>query len=807
MHIDSMLLCRASGKVYEKLAISNTPEGGTISPCYSDEEGIVPCRLFKMGPTNSGSTQYILVYPIVDIPTARYILEEYSNEGRRVSTLTREDSFDSIKWRSRLNYRIHSDACAEIRNWDDSHFDNCSSVSVTQIIPDNEWMIVRGSYQTPYVGNHHVRMLCRSSSLSSIEARFIDMGSSNIPSRISDYITFWQCNFSVRLPRSLADFFLICWDENNHNTNAYIQISSHQRDQLLHESSLTFMSAGLDPYYGEWLRLKRPTMDELELEKTSSLPSMPKFSFVVPLYQTPEHLFDSMVASVREQSYIDWELILINASPEVESLSERVRHAEESDPRIKAVFLERNYGISENTRRGISCATGDFVCFLDHDDLIEPDTLFEYAKAINEHPDADLIYCDEDILDLDGKYKAPFFKPDFDIDLLRTKNYITHMLTVRLSLLTKLEIGAPEYDGAQDHHITLQAAERARYICHIPKVLYHWRVCETSSAGNPENKAYAADAGLRAVSAHLKRVGISAKVLKGKYPFSYRVLYDVPEEHPLVSVIIPTSDHINILKTCIDSILGKTTYDRYEIILVENNSKEAATFEYYETLYRLVPDKVRVERWGGEFNYSKIVNFGVSKARGDYLLLLNNDTELITPEWMERLVGICSRGDIGAAGALLYYPDDTIQHAGVVVTAETGNHLFKNMPRGNDGYFNLVDCQRQLSAVTAACLMTTRKAFELVGGFEESLTVCYNDVDYCLKLRDLGYAVVYTPEVQMYHYESLSRGLDEHGDKHVREIGEHALLFSRWHEFYALGDPFFTPNVRQEYPLNSWYRF
>ena len=808
MQIESALLCRASGKVYNELLIRDVPEDHVVFPYLQDgNEQSVPFRLFSETSSSPHVRRYVAVFPIADVQSATYTIAESSSDGRELVLEERSINYDAAKWTSRVNYRLNAKECQRIKNYDDSHFDNHSSISVTQIIPDRDYMIVRGSYRAPYRGHHTVQLACRDSDLNLLDATYVPIGASQDSSRFSPYVTYWSHNFSVRLPRSLNDFYILGWDSSRANTNAYIQLPQHKIDALLGETERHFMSAALDPYYEEWLRGQRPTLSEQKLQSECALPLMPKFSLVVPLFKTPPNLFDEMVASVREQSYSNWELILINASPEATELNHLAAEACAEDERIKTITLDENRGISGNTSEGIAQATGDFVCFLDHDDLIEPDALFQYAQAVNKHPESDLIYCDEDVLDTDGRHHDAFFKPDFDIDLLRTKNYVAHMLAVRRSLLKTLDFNFPEYDGAQDHHLTLQSVEHARYVCHVPKVLYHWRVCETSSAGNPDNKAYANEAGMRAVAAHLKRMNLSAKVVEGKFPFTYRVLYDVPSPTPLVSIVIPTCDHVDVLRTCVESILEKTAYDNYEVVIVENNSVEESTFKYYEGLLEREPQRVRVEYWPDEFNYSKIINFGVSRARGDYLLLLNNDTELITPEWLERFVGLCSRDDVGAAGALLYYPDDTIQHAGVVVNDTAGNHLFKDMPRGNWGYFNLADCQRQLTAVTAACLMTTRKAFEAVNGFEEAYAVCYNDVDFCLKLRDRGYHIIYTPEVQMYHHESLSRGLDQSESRRIRYAGEHALVFSRWHHIYATGDPYFSPNVRQAYPLNSWYCF
>lgn len=808
MKLVNTCLCRSNLKVYERLDLVNVPDGHhvVVRPPVDGPDGVLPCRLFYLSPAAKGQARFVAVFPETGVPQARYELVELDKTGSPVQTLSRTIDFERAKWASRLNYRIRREECYEFRNCDEGKPWGQTLIEVTQVIPDAERVVVRGAFTTPARKEHDIHLVVANSQLSPVEADFIPMGASQQPSRIGSAIQLYRYNFSVRLPRSLDHAYLFGWDAMDFSASTFFELTPGIRNGLLGQTERLFMSAGLDPYYPEWHRLHSATLDDLEIEKDYPFDEEPVFSIVVPLYKTPLDLLDAMVDSVRRQSYGRWQLVLVNASPEDERLCERVDALGDSDERIVCFKLEENLGISLNTNAGIKRATGDFVCFLDHDDVIEPETLFEYAKVLNDHPTTDLIYCDEDNLMPDGSLRAPFFKPDFDVDLLRTKNYIAHFLCVRKTLLDALKPSDPSFDGAQDHNLTLQAVERARYIHHVPKALYHWRVCETSSAQNADNKLYAIKAGIKAVSCHLERLGINATVSEGHYPFTYRVIYEPPAPAPLVSIVIPTCDHADILKTCVDSILEKTTYENYEIVLVENNSKDPATFSYYDTLLTTHADRVRIERWDGEFNYSKIVNFGVERSKGDYLLLLNNDTELLTPDWLEKLVGICSRQEVGAAGVLLYFPDDTIQHAGVC-TAGLANHLFRDMPRGNDGYFHLADCQRQLSAVTAACMMVRRTVFEQVCGFDETLAVSYNDVDFCLKLRNADYVVVYTPEVELYHYESLSRGLDTSGTKLVRQTKEQALLRCHWSEHFALGDPYYTPNVRQEYPLNSYYVF
>lgn len=543
----------------------------------------------------------------------------------------------------------------------------------------------------------------------------------------------------------------------------------------------------------------------MEKQRKIAFTSAPKFSIIVPLYNTPIPFFNDMAESVKGQSYANWELILVDASPDNQELKARVEHEVARDNRIKSITLAENKGISENTNAGVAAASGDFVSFFDHDDILEPDLLFSYAEAIENNDNVDLLYCDEDKLMPDGKLAQPFFKPDFNIDLLRNNNYICHMLTIRKSLLDTLEPNTKEFDGAQDHNMTLRAVEKARNVHHVAKVLYHWRLSETSTAANADSKPYATIAGIKAVQNHLDRLGLNAKVEQARRPFTYKVTYAAPDSHPLVSIIIPTKDYANILDNCITSIVEKSTYDNYELVIIENNSTENATFEYYDKLQAKYPDIVRLVTWEHEFNFSKLMNFGVARAKGNYLLLLNNDTEVITPNWIETMLGICAREDVGAVGAKLYYPDNTIQHAGLCVTGGVAGHLCQSMPKDNWGYFALNDAQQDFSAVTAACIMTKRSEYEKVGGFTEELQVAFNDVDFCLKLREINDLIVYTPEVELYHYESISRGVENNTDKQIRFHKEVAYMNYRWANYYVEGDPYMNPNFTVGEPGNRYY--
>ena len=551
------------------------------------------------------------------------------------------------------------------------------------------------------------------------------------------------------------------------------------------------------PSYQKWIRHHLPDRNELEKQKKTSFGYRPKISFVVPLYKTPEKYLRRLTESFQEQTYSNWELCFSDGSGAQSPLTELLKELTAKDNRIKYVSHEESLQISENTNSAIEIATGDFIAFADHDDELTPNALFEWVKAINEKPQTLVIYTDEDKMSMDGhKFFQPHFKPDYNPDLLCTVNYICHLFVVSRKVIEKVGGLRSEFDGAQDYDFVLRCVEAVKdeEICHIPKILYHWRCHEDSTAENPESKLYAFEAGRRAVQAHYERTGIHAEVFKGEYLGLYRTKF-IRDHDPLISIIIPNKDHIDDLKRCMESIEQKSTYKNYEYIIVENNSTDSATFEYYKKLEAENP-KVRMVYWDGVFNYSAINNYGASFAKGEYLLLLYNDTEIINPDCLEELLGYCMRKDVGAVGARLYYEDDTIQHAGVVIGfGGIAGHCFVQQKRGTTGYCHRIICAQDYSAVTAACMMVKKSAFDAVGGLSEELAVAFNDIDFCMKLRKAEYLIVYNPYAELYHYESKSRGLEDTPEKVARFNKEIATFEKKWPEILENGDPYYNPNL------------
>ncbi|MBE5982861.1 MAG: glycosyltransferase family 2 protein [Paenibacillaceae bacterium] len=548
--------------------------------------------------------------------------------------------------------------------------------------------------------------------------------------------------------------------------------------------------------YPEWVSLTKTTEEELAQQKEMVFDYMPKLSVVIPAYKTPERFLSAMLDSLLAQTYTNWEVCVADGSPKGEGVERVLKRYAMKDERFRYVILGENKGISGNTNAAIEMATGDFIVLADHDDTLAPDALFECVKAINQDPEIDVVYTDEDKLDIDGgELFEPHFKPDFNPDLLTSVNYICHLFVVNHELLLEVGLFKEEFDGAQDYDFILRCTEKARKICHISKALYHWRCHQDSTASNPESKLYAFEAGARAVKAHYDRLGIPVKsVEKGIDYGIYHTTFEITGD-PLVSVIIPNKDHSADLDLCMRSLIEKSTYKNLEFIVVENNSADPATFAYYEKIQKEF-EFVHVVTWEREFNYSAINNFGVTFAKGEYLLFLNNDTELINPESIEEMLGYCQREDVGITGVRLLYSDDTIQHAGVVVGfGGIAGHTFIGLHKAESSYFNQAMCARNYSAVTAACMMSKRSLFDQVGGFSEDLAVAFNDIDYCMKIRSLNKLVVYVPYALFYHYESKSRGLEDTPEKVERFNREIKKFSEKWPDILRDGDPYYNPNL------------
>ena len=546
--------------------------------------------------------------------------------------------------------------------------------------------------------------------------------------------------------------------------------------------------------YDTWLRIMRVSRQELFAQRKTKFSYAPKFSVVVPLYHTPAKFLKDLVRSMMYQSYANWELCLVNASPEDVHLTSLLENWAMRDKRIRVIRLEKNLGIAQNTNAGIEASTGEFIAFLDHDDFLEPDALFCYVDALNKDKTIDVFYSDEDKTDeYAAHYFYPHFKSDFNIDLLHANNYMCHFLAVRKSLVDTVGGLNEKFDGAQDYDFVLRLTENTKKIYHCPRILYHWRCSNQSTAASQGNKMYAIHAGKAALNAHYKRIGWNARAQEGAVDGWYQTKFTLKEE-PLVSILIPNKDHTDDLDVCLNSFFERADYQNYEFIIIENNSVLPETFAYYEKIEK-EHDNVKVVYWEAGFNYSAINNFGFKFAKGDYIMLLNNDVELITPDIFQSMLGFCMRPEVGIVGAKLLYNDHTVQHAGVLVGAGgLADHVFKGIHEDDPGYMGRAISSQDVSAVTAACLLVKRSVYEEVGGLEEEFQVAFNDVDFCLKVRKAGYLIVYDADVKLFHYESKSRGYEDTPEKEARFEAEKKKFQAKWPEILKNGDPYYNRN-------------
>ena len=548
---------------------------------------------------------------------------------------------------------------------------------------------------------------------------------------------------------------------------------------------------------GKTLRADRFATPELLVQQAANQPAGPRISIVVPLYNTPAQFLAELLDSVQNQSYRNWELCCVDAGQD-ESVGQTVRAAAKADPRIRYQKLDRNEGIAGNTNQGFALATGDYIALLDHDDILHPSALWYAAQAIAEQG-ADFVYTDEVTFEGDLDHLTVYhFKPDYMLDNLRSNNYICHLSIFSAKLLA--QVGGDEraeFNGSQDYDLYLRLTEQAQKIVHIPHLLYYWRASPTSVASNISAKMYCLEAAMKALRAHYQRLGIpvDAVTMVPDTPGFYKTDYTITKPGK-VSILIPSCDHSADLRVCVESIYRKTTYRNFEILIIENNSKEPATFRYYEKLQKEHPNDLKVLFWQGTgFNYSALNNFGAQHATGDYLLLLNNDTEVISPRWLEEMVMYAQQDRIGCVGAKLLYPDNTIQHAGIGFGYLTlAAHMHKNFPVGHPGYMGRLVYAHDVYAVTAACLMVRKEVYQQVSGLDESFAVAFNDVDFCVRVRQAGYTNLFTPFAQLYHYESKSRGLDEDPVKRKRFVSEVERFQARWKDLLAAGDPCLSPN-------------
>jgi len=564
--------------------------------------------------------------------------------------------------------------------------------------------------------------------------------------------------------------------------------------------------------YQIWLQKHSPTEEELERQRKRQkrFKYRPKISIITPVYNTEEKWLRACIESVLNQTYDNWELCLADDASTKPHVKRALEEYRKKDERIKVVYRRKNGHISRASNSALKLATGEFIALLDHDDELAPHALFKVVELLNKHPDANFIYSDEDKLELDGRRVDPFFKPDWSPDMFLSTNYLCHLSVIRKKLVDQVGGFRPGYEGSQDYDLFLRVTEKTDKIYHIPDILYSWRKVPGSTAAVYEVKSYANEASIKALKNALRRRKIRATVGSGLVPGSFRVKYKIIGK-PLVSIIIPTKDKVEYLRRCVQSVLGKTSYNNYELLIVDTGSTEQETLDYYKELRK--SSKIRFLKWDRPFNFASVNNFAVKKAKGKYVLLLNNDTEVITPDWIEVMLEHAQRREVGAVGAKLLYPDGRIQHAGIILGIRGGpiekgiaghaQKLFEDAPMGLP-LWNSKDIIRNFSAVTAACLMTDKRKYLEVDGMDEKFRIAFNDVDFCLKLIKKGYLNVYTPYAKLYHYESVSVGRPDQGTRDIAEFQKEInMMHRRWGNLLQ-NDPYYNPNLtldREDFSL------
>lgn len=547
--------------------------------------------------------------------------------------------------------------------------------------------------------------------------------------------------------------------------------------------------------YQNWFEKNKPKKSDLldQKRKSSQFKYQPKISIITPVYNPPVKWFKSCINSVLEQSYQNWELCIADDKSTDPEIKKVINFYSKKDSRIKTVFRSKNGHISEASNSALQIATGNYIALLDHDDDLSPNALFEVVSFINKSPDIDLVYSDEDMLELSGKHVNPSFKPDWSLDMFLSTNYLCHFTVIRRSLVNKIGGFRKGFEGSQDYDLFLRIIEKTKYVYHIPKILYHWRRIPNSTATNYSVKSYANQASLTALNDYLKRNKINAKAVNGIQPGIFRIKYKI-KENPLVNIIIPTKDKVFFLKECIDSILSKTTYKNYKIMIIDTGSIENETSDFYKTIKN---KKISILNWKKDFNYSLVNNFGAQKAKGKYLLFLNNDTKIISPNWIESMLEHAQRKEIGAVGVKLLYPNNTIQHAGIFLgvggIANPNYYRMSDLVSQPYPLLNSKDMIRNFSAVTGACLMVKKDKFLSVGGFDPRFKIAYNDIDLCLKLNKNGFRTIYNPFSKLFHYESLS--ISDNRDNKQFEREEN-LMKKKWSETIK-NDPFYNQNLHK----------
>ena len=779
------MVCRTNGKLYLDVRLSESERLDGLSAYAMAGDKRFPAQVFPAADGADSVTRWVVAIPFLALDRADVIIE-----GSCGAYPALHVNFKRTKLLSLLNARLRRSAFESIVACERSAAGVVTQLRLLRFLEGEDdtaiWrMDVTGDAQDDAADEIKV---CNGFGnpvefeLFLFEDQAVDVDGIKVRRRI----------YSLRVPYGLDCFYVTAGDGFCSCDGRFYNVKRTETREFMKDACAD------EGQYRAWLDAHKASPKDLAAQAQVTLAVQPKFSIVVPAFESNAAFLGACISSVVRQSYANWELLVVDASPH----DGIVRRCLESmdDERIRHLELEANLGIAGNTNVGIENATGDWVAFLDYDDILEPDALFCYARAIARDADAAALFCDEDTFEVDGQYRFPVFKSELNLDLLYSYNCVTHFLAVKRPLLDKIGTSPDDVTGAQDYDLTLRVVVAGDKIVHVPRVLYHWRQHSASTAGdNVSSKPYAQEAGRLALQRHFDARGIAGHVEETPHPFIYRMRYALPEPHPLVSIIIPSKDHIDELDACVRSIIEKSTYRSFEIVIVENNSEDAATFAYYERI-AAQSDQVKVVRWDGAFNYSAIINYGVRHAAGSRLLLLNNDTEVISPDFIPEMLGYLERPEVGVVGAKLFFRDGLVQHAGIEVGPfDTIVHVNQDFVDEREGYRGRATRPGNFSAVTGACQMVRRDVFDQVGGYDEDFAVGFNDADFCMRAKEAGYLTVFTPYAKLHHYEFTSRGREEVDDAKMRRWeGERELFQERWAKYFEEGDPLSNPNLSLE---------
>ena len=822
MSIKRLALCRSQGRLYVLLRFAGQDvtalierEGSQAFAHATTSGSCVPSlalpvdhgRVLAICPSVADYERElaVLVLPFLD---GSSIDIDFASSGQKLGSIRLDSRMAKLE--SKINYKAKPVLCALIR--DAQRGERCGryEIDAVRYLPADSGAVWR--YEVTWAGDSQCtpQLEILDTHMNVIDAT-VHMFESQVDVSQQSGCRVNKTYLSVEMPEDNRDFVAIATDPAGQIQSGFCAMDGRLYNGMVDDSWNRMKDARADDAaYRRWFEQHRAKPGDLACQRVAAaaFAYRPLVSIVVPCYKTDLVYLRELLDSVLAQSYDNWELLLMDASPEWDAVANLVAAAR--DERVRRIELPGNGGIVVNTNAGIQQATGDYIAFLDHDDILEPDALFHYVAVLNKAAEdgrPQVLFCDEDMFQKTGEWGQPVYKTRLNVDLLYSHNCVTHFLMVEKALIDRIGVSPEDVAGAQDYGLTLRCLAAGARFEHVAHVLYHWRVLPGSIADcSADSKPYAIEAGRLALQRHFDSLGIRGTVEESETPFVYRMRYALPESAPLVSIVIPTKDHVETLDACVMSIAQKATYANYEIVLVENNSEDQETFAYYETL----PERVaaasggkgaaRVEWWPGEFNYSQIINFGVEHAKGDYLLLLNNDTEVISSDFIEEMMGYLQRPDAGVVGAKLYFADHLVQHAGILVGVRGAlAHANQDFSAKREGYLARAVRPGNFSAVTGACQMVRRDVFEQVGGYNEEFAVGFNDADFCLRVWEAGYRTIFTPYAELYHYEFTSRGREEANEEKMRRWKrEQALFMQRWPEFFLNGDPWLGPNLSAE---------